>query len=96
MSRSNCSPGCSTTTVRSSPKPKSPDRTTENLAFGPLLDQIGDLDGKVITADAAHTNAANARDVVEEHNGHYLLALKGNQPTIETTVKALPGGSFSP
>ena len=73
-----------------------PDHTTENLAFGPLLDQIGDLDGKVITADAAHTNAANARTVVDDHHGHYLLALKGNQPTIETTVKALPGGSFSP
>ena len=73
-----------------------PDGTTENAAFGPLLDQIGDLDGKVITADAAHTNAENARAVVDDHNGHYLLALKGNQPTIETTVKALPGGSFSP
>ncbi len=73
-----------------------PDGTTENLAFGPLLDQIGDLDGKVVTADAAHTNAANARDVVDDHHGHYLLALKGNQPTAESTVKALPGGSFSP
>lgn len=73
-----------------------PDGTTENLAFGPLLDQIGDLDGKVVTADAAHTNAENARDVVDDHHGHYLLALKGNQPTVETTVKALPGGSFSP
>jgi hypothetical protein len=73
-----------------------PDGTTENAAFGPLLDQIGDLDGKVITADAAHTNAENARAVVDDHNGHYLLALKGNQPTIEATVKALPGGSFSP
>ncbi len=40
-----------------------PDGTTENLAFGPLLDQIGDLDSKVITADAAHTNAQNAREV---------------------------------
>ena len=73
-----------------------PDGTTENLAFGPLLDQIGDLDGKVVTADAAHTNAQNARDVVDDYNGHYLLALKGNQPTVESTVKALPGGSFSP
>ena len=73
-----------------------PERTTENRAFGPLLDQIGDLDGKVITADAAHTNAANARDVVDDHHGHYVFALKGNQPTIESTVKALPGGSFSP
>ena len=73
-----------------------PDRTTENLAFGPLLDQIGDLNGKVITADAAHTNQANARDVVDDHHGHYLFALKGNQRSVETTVKALPGGSFSP
>jgi len=73
-----------------------PDGTTENAAFGPLLDQIGDLDGKVVTADAAHTNPDNARQVVDDHHGHYLFALKGNQPTIESTVKALPGGSFSP
>lgn len=73
-----------------------PDRTTENAAFDPLLDQIGDLDGKVITADAAHTNAANARHIVDDHHGHYLLALKANQPTIESTVKSLPRGSFSP
>jgi len=73
-----------------------PDGTTENAAFGPLLDQIGDLDDKVITADAAHTNAENARDVVDDHHGHYLFALKGNQPTVQSTVKALPGGSFSP
>lgn len=73
-----------------------PDGTTENAAFSPLLDQLGDLAGKVITADAAHTNADNAREVVDDHHGHYLLALKGNQPTVESTVKALPGGSFSP
>ena len=73
-----------------------PDGTTENLAFDPLLDQIGDLAGKVVTADAAHTNAENARHVVDDHHGHYLLALKGNQPTAQSTVKALPGGSFSP
>jgi len=73
-----------------------PDDTTENSAFGPLLDQLGDLDGKVITADAAHTNAENARDVVDDHHGHYLFALKGNQPTVQATVQALPGGSFSP
>lgn len=70
--------------------------TTENRAFGPLLGQLGDLDAKVITADAAHTNAENARHVVDDHNGSYLFALKGNQPSVETTVKALPGGSFSP
>jgi len=73
-----------------------PEGTTENAAFGPLLDQIGDLDGKVVTSDAAHTNADNARAVVDDHHGHYLFALKGNQPTVESTVKALPGGSFSP
>ena len=73
-----------------------PDGTTENAAFGPLLDQIGDLDGKVITAAAAHTNEENSSHVVDDHNSDYLLALKGNQPTVEATVKTLPGGSFSP
>ena len=46
--------------------------------------------------DAAHTNAENARHVVDDHHSDYLLALKGNQPTVEATVKTLPGGSFSP
>ncbi len=73
-----------------------PEGTTENSSFDPLLDQIGDLEGKVVTADAAHTNAENARHVVDDHHGHYLLALKGNQPSVEAAVKALPGGSFSP
>lgn len=73
-----------------------PDGTTETNAFDPLLDQLGDLDGKVVTADALHTTAENARAVVDDRHGHYLLALKGNQPTIAATVKALPGESFSP
>lgn len=73
-----------------------PENTTEASAFGPLMNQLGGLDGKVITADAAHTTQANARQVVEDHHGDYVFALKGNQPTAEATAKTLPGGSFSP
>jgi hypothetical protein len=73
-----------------------PEGTTENSSFDPLLDQIGDLEGKVVTVDAAHTNAQNAHHVVDDHHGHYLFALKGNQPSVEAAVHALPGGSFSP
>lgn len=48
--------------------------TTENRAFGPLLGQLGDLDAKVITADAAHTNAENARHVVDDLDHRWRAA----------------------
>jgi hypothetical protein len=71
------------------------DTSNETTAFGPLLDELGDLDGAVITADAAHTSTRNARSVVDR-NGHYLLQVKKNQPKLYETVTTLDPGSFSP
>ena len=72
------------------------DTSNETTAFEPLLDELGDdLDGTVITADAAHTTARNARSIVDR-NGHYLLQVKKNQPKLYDTVTTLHPGSFSP
>jgi hypothetical protein len=43
-----------------------------------LLDESGDLAGKVMTGDALHAQRKTARQVVE-HGGEYLLQIKNNQ-----------------
>jgi hypothetical protein len=43
----------------------------------------------VITADALHTQHDHARHIIAA-GGHYLLIAKGNQPTLQRRLKALP------
>jgi predicted transposase YbfD/YdcC len=67
------------------------DKTNEITAFAPLLDTLTsiDLTGVVFTADALHTQ----RDHVEElhrRGAHWLLTVKGNQPTLRRQLAALP------
>jgi hypothetical protein len=71
-------------------------KTNEIPAARELLDKLPHLDGVMSTADAAHTNAETARQIVMEKGADYLLPLKGNQPTIlETAEKLLPVRFFS-
>ena len=56
------------------------DKTNEILAFAPLVERI-DLTGKVITADAMHTQRKAARLVVGK-GGHYIFGVKQNQPRL--------------
>ena len=58
-------------------------KTNEILAFGPLIKGL-DLTGKVITADALHTQRAAARLVCGTKGGHYIFGVKANQPTLHT------------
>ena len=51
-------------------------------AAAELLDSMGGLDGKVITADALHCQRKIARTIAEK-GGDYLLQVKGNQPHLE-------------
>jgi hypothetical protein len=67
----------------------------EITEFKPLLEPL-DLKGKVVTADAMHTQCDHARFLVEEKGADYLFIAKGNQPTLEEALKALDQGSFSP
>jgi predicted transposase YbfD/YdcC len=64
-------------------------RTNEITRFAPLLDQISDLDGVVVTADALHCQ----RDHVTYLHGrgaHWVLTVKRNQPSLHAQLAALP------
>lgn len=57
-----------------------PDGTNEITQVAPLLESI-DITGAVITGDAAHTQTATAA-YLREQGAHYILTVKGNQPTL--------------
>jgi hypothetical protein len=53
--------------------------------------------GKILVADAKHTNDATVRQILFEGGGDYLLSVKGNQSTVETTLaKLFEKQPFSP
>lgn len=56
------------------------DKTNEILAFAPLLEPLT-LSGRVITADAMHTQKKAAKLVVGK-GGHYIFGVKANQPKL--------------
>ena len=67
--------------------------TNEITVFAPLLDAVAsagvDPAGVVVTADALHTQ----RDHVaypHEHGAHWILTVKGNQPTPHRHLRDLP------
>jgi predicted transposase YbfD/YdcC len=67
-----------------------PAGTTEITQVRALLDGL-DLDGRVVTADAAHAQYDTADYVVAERGGDYVLQVKGNQPgLLRQIVGALP------
>jgi predicted transposase YbfD/YdcC len=63
--------------------------TNEIGRFHPLLDGL-DLAGRVVTADALHTQCAHAEWLVTQKQAAYLLLVKANQPTLHQQLKALP------
>ena len=54
------------------------DKTNEIVAFPALIDPL-DLTGRVVTADAMHTQKNAARLIIGK-GGHYILGVKQNQP----------------
>lgn len=68
-------------------------KSNEIPAFTPLLDQIvthlGSLARVLIVADAMHAQTGYAR-AVAERGGDLMVAVKANQPTLYTQLKALP------
>jgi predicted transposase YbfD/YdcC len=67
-----------------------PDETTETTQVKELLEPV-DLDGAVVTADAAHAQRETAEYIAgpEEDGGResdYFLFLKGNQPGVQRAV----------
>jgi predicted transposase YbfD/YdcC len=66
-----------------------PEKTNEITAIPDLLDElaeIGQLEGALITIDAMGCQIGIA-DKIVAHKVDYLLALKANQPTLETDVE---------
>ena len=56
------------------------DKTNEIVAFPALIEPL-DLTGRVVTADAMHTQKNAARLVVSK-GGHFVLGVKRNQPKL--------------
>jgi predicted transposase YbfD/YdcC len=66
-----------------------PEKTNEITAIPELLDHLADarqLQGALVTIDAMGCQVEIANKIVA-HDADYLLALKGNQPTLEADVK---------
>jgi predicted transposase YbfD/YdcC len=64
-------------------------RTSEITQFRPLLDGL-DLAGRVITADALHTQREHADWLVTAKQAAYLLIVKANQPNLYHQLTSLP------
>ena len=66
-----------------------PEKTNEITAIPDLLDHLAEtkqLEGALVSIDAMGCQVEIA-DKTVAHNADYLLALKGNQPTLETDVE---------
>jgi predicted transposase YbfD/YdcC len=62
-----------------------PDGSNEIGVIPELLRTL-DLAGALVTIDAAGCQVENAR-IIREQGGHYLLAVKGNQPALHAAVE---------
>lgn len=66
-------------------------KTNEIPEFAPAVAHL-DLIGTVVTADALHTQAETARYLVEDKKAHYLMIIKGNQPSLLAAVAGALAG----
>ena len=64
------------------------DKSNDILSLPDLLDPL-DLDGKVVTADAIHTQT-NPAQWIRDRGDHNVVMVKNNQKTLHRTLKALP------
>jgi predicted transposase YbfD/YdcC len=62
-------------------------KSNEITAFGPLLDRV-ELAETIVTADAMHTQRGHAEYLIRR-GAHYLLTVKGNQPTLRNQLRSL-------
>ncbi|MCZ7421106.1 ISAs1 family transposase [Verrucosispora sp. WMMA2121] len=64
-------------------------KTNETTCFQPLLDQIDDLTGVVVTADALHCQREHVA-YLAQRGANWILTVKGNQPHLHAQLAALP------
>lgn len=70
-------------------------KSNEITAFRPLLEPLN-LEGKIVTADAMHTQVKNAFFLVEEKKADYLFQVKQNQGSLFEAIRNLPPEVFTP
>jgi predicted transposase YbfD/YdcC len=69
-------------------------KTNEIPELAPLLGEL-DLSGLVVTADALHTQRTTACHLVSDRNAHYVLTVKGNQPSLLAACQRALSGPVS-
>jgi hypothetical protein len=72
------------------------EKTNEIPAVRALCQRL-DLDGRLVSLDALHTQTETARQIVLEHGGDYVMTVKANQPLVQSVVQAQvpdPGAPF--
>lgn len=70
-------------------------KTNEIPALREMLAPLP-IAGRVVTADALHTQQETARFLVEQKDAHYLFTVKDNQKTLASNLKAFDWKSISP
>ena len=74
------------------------EKSNEIPAVRALCQRV-ELDGRLVSLDALHTQTETARQIVLEHGGDYLLTAKGNQLGVQAVVQAQvpdPGAPLLP
>lgn len=64
------------------------DKSNEIPAARQLLGRL-ELGGKIVLADALHTQVATGQLILYEKGADYLMTVKGNQPTLQSTLQDL-------
>jgi hypothetical protein len=73
-----------------------PTKSNEIPAARQVLARL-DLAGKIVLADALHTQVQTAQQILFEQGGDFLLTVKANQPTLQGTLQNLfEQQAFSP
>jgi hypothetical protein len=71
------------------------EKTNEIPELPRLLEPLN-IAGRVVTADAMHTQTETARFIVKDKKADYLLIAKDNQKTLREDIAALDENDFSP
>jgi hypothetical protein len=72
------------------------DKSNEIPAARQLLGRL-DLAGKMVLSDAAHTQVETSQQILYEQGGDYLMTVKANQKTLQSTLQNLfEKQAFSP
>ena len=64
------------------------DKSNEIPAARQLLGRL-DLGGKIVLTDALHTQVETGQLILYEKGANYLMTVKGNQPTLQSTLQDL-------